>query len=107
MFYLFYICAIINQKKFNQFIPMHTISVEASKNTKGGDKMNESQLYEQITEVSKTIFSFCLTKTSNRQDAEDLSQDIILELFKSVNNIRDDKAFYGFMWAVAENVYKQ
>ena len=86
---------------------MHTISVEASKNTKGGDKMNESQLYEQITEVSKTIFSFCLTKTSNCQDAEDLSQDIILELFKSVNNIRDDKAFYGFMWAVAENVYKQ
>ena len=86
---------------------MHTISAEASKNTKGGDKMNESQLHEQITEVSKTIFSFCLTKTSNRQDAEDLSQDIILELFKSVNNIRDDKAFYGFMWAVAENVYKQ
>ncbi len=69
--------------------------------------MNESQLHEQITEVSKTIFSFCLTKTSNRQDAEDLSQDIILELFKSVKNIRDDKAFYGFMWAVAENVYKQ
>ncbi len=69
--------------------------------------MNESQLHEQIMEVSKTIFSFCLTKTSNRQDAEDLSQDIILELFKSVKNIRDDKAFYGFMWAVAENIYKQ
>lgn len=86
---------------------MHTISIEASKNMKGGDKMNESQLHEQITEVSKTIFSFCLIKTSNRQDAEDLSQDIILELFKSVKNIRDDKAFYGFMWAVAENVYKQ
>ena len=63
---------------------MHTIRTEASKNVKGGDKMNESQLHEQITEVSKTIFSFCLTKTSNRQDAEDLSQDIILELFKSV-----------------------
>lgn len=86
---------------------MHTIRIEASKNVKGGDKMNESQLHEQITEASKTIFSFCLTKTSNRQDAEDLSQDIILELFKSVKNIRDDKAFYGFMWAVAENIYKQ
>ena len=86
---------------------MHTIRIEASKNVKGGDKMNESQLHEQIAEVSKTIFSFCLTKTSNRQDAEDLSQDIILELFRSVKNIRDDKAFYGFMWAVAENIYKQ
>lgn len=69
--------------------------------------MTESQLHERIKEVSRTIFSFCLTKTSNREDAEDLSQDILLELFKSVKNIRDDKAFYGFMWAVAENVYKQ
>jgi RNA polymerase sigma factor (sigma-70 family) len=27
------------------------------------------------------------------------------ELVKSVNNIRDEKAFYGFMWAVAGKVY--
>lgn len=69
--------------------------------------MNDSQLNEKIAEVSKTIFSYCIARTPNRADAEDLSQDILCELVKSVKNIRDDDAFYGFMWAVAGNVYKQ
>lgn len=69
--------------------------------------MNEIAYQEKIAEVSKTIYSYCLSKTSTREDAEDLSQDILLELTKSVGNIRNDKAFYAFMWGVAGNVYKQ
>ena len=48
-----------------------------------------------------------MARTSNEYEAEDLAQDILLELTKSVQNIREDKAFYGFMWSVAKNVYKQ
>ena len=59
-----------------------------------------------IADAAKTIFSYCRVRTSTREEAEDLSQDILLELLKSHGNIRDDKAFYGFMWAVASNVYK-
>lgn len=69
--------------------------------------MNEIDLSEKIVEVSKTIFSYCMAKTPTREEAEDLSQDILYELIKSAENIRDDKAFYGFMWGVAGNVYKQ
>lgn len=69
--------------------------------------MNDAELREKIADASKTIFSYCRAKTPTREDAEDLSQDILCELVKSAGNIRDDKAFYGFMWAVAGNVYKQ
>lgn len=69
--------------------------------------MNKNELNDHITEVSKTIFSYCMAKTPTREEAEDLSQDILYELMKSAENIRDDKAFYAFMWAVAGNVYKQ
>ncbi|MBQ9133250.1 MAG: sigma-70 family RNA polymerase sigma factor [Clostridia bacterium] len=69
--------------------------------------MNEIELHEKITEVSKTIFSYCMAKTPTREEAEDLSQDILYELIKSAGNIRDDNAFYAFMWGVAGNVYKQ
>ena len=69
--------------------------------------MNEIELHEKIAEVSKTIFSYCMAKTPTREEAEDLSQDILYELIKSAKNIRDDKAFYAFMWGVAGNVYKQ
>lgn len=62
---------------------------------------------DKIAEASKMIFSFCRARTSNREDAEDLSQDILLELVRSSGNIRNSDAFYGFMWAVANNVYKQ
>ncbi len=69
--------------------------------------MNDIELREKIAEASKTIFSYCMAKTPTREDAEDLSQDILYELMKSAGTIRDDKAFYGFMWAVAGNVCKQ
>ena len=69
--------------------------------------MTEIELHEKIAEVSKTIFSYCMAKTPTREAAEDLSQDILYELIKSAENIRDDNAFYAFMWGVAGNVYKQ
>jgi len=67
--------------------------------------LDRSDFDEKITQISKSIFSYCLTRTSDRYEAEDLAQDIIVELVKSVGNIRDDKAFYAFMWSVAGNVY--
>ena len=69
--------------------------------------MTAIELNEKIKEVSKTIFSYCMAKTPTREDAEDLSQEILYELIKSAENIHDDKAFYAFMWGVAGNVYKQ
>jgi hypothetical protein len=37
--------------------------------------MDKQQVvYEKITECMRTIFAFCISKTSNREDAEDLSQ---------------------------------
>ena len=70
--------------------------------------MLERDNFESGTaQISKSILSYCMARTSNEHEAEDLAQDILLELTRSVPNIRDDKAFYGFMWSVAKNVYKQ
>lgn len=69
--------------------------------------MEKQELDEKITEASKAIFSYCMARTSSQYDAEDLAQDIVVEIYRSAANIRDDKAFYGFMWAVAGNVYRQ
>lgn len=68
--------------------------------------MKQKELHKKIEQSAKTIFTYCLTRTNSKTEAEDLSQDILLELVKSSCNLRDDKAFYGFMWSVARNVYK-
>ncbi len=69
--------------------------------------MNKDELDIKVTQIAKSILSYCITRTSNQFDAEDLAQDIIVEIYKSAPNLKDDNAFYGFMWAVAGNVYKQ
>ena len=33
-------------------------------------------------------------------------EEIVLNLFKSVSNLKEPQRFYGWMWAVADNVYK-
>lgn len=68
--------------------------------------MEKNELNQKIAEVSKSVLSYCLARTSNTQDAEDLAQDILLKIMTSAEKLRNDEAFYGFMWAVAGNVYK-
>lgn len=68
--------------------------------------MEKEKSEKLITDAAKTLFSYCRTRTNSKEEAEDLSQDVILELLRTRENLRDDKAFYGFMWAVAGNVYK-
>jgi len=74
---------------------------------KGGSGMEKSTLDEKIAEISKTILSYCMARTSSQYDAEDLAQDMLLEIYRSSANIRDERAFYGFLWSVAGNVYRQ
>ncbi len=69
--------------------------------------MEKQDLDLKITEAARVIRSYCIARTSSQMEAEDLAQDIILEIYKSAANIRSSEAFYGFMWAVAGNVYRQ
>ncbi len=69
--------------------------------------MDKQELDAKIEEIAKSLLSYCTARTSNHFEAEDLAQDIIVEIYRSAGNIRNQAAFYGFMWAVAGNVYKQ
>ena len=69
--------------------------------------MDKQGLDVKIEDMAKALLSYCTARTPNHFEAEDLAQDIILEIYKSASNIRSIDAIYGFMWAVAGNVYKQ
>ncbi len=69
--------------------------------------MERSDIDAKIAEMAKTLYSYCIVRTSDHFEAEDLAQDIILQIYKSVDNIRNADSFYSFVWAVAGNVYKQ
>jgi len=63
--------------------------------------------HERIAEMSRAIRAWCIARTSTLQDAEDLTQDVLLAMLEAAPNLREEGAFYGFMWSVAGNVYRQ
>jgi len=55
------------------------------------------------TEYLKPIFGFALKRCQNAEDAEDLSQEIVLKAFRALLS-RDDIADVGkFIWTIAHN----
>lgn len=63
--------------------------------------------HERIAEISRAIRAWCIARTPTIQDAEDLTQDVLLAMLEAAPNLREEGAFYGFMWGVAGNVYRQ
>ncbi len=65
--------------------------------------MNRQDAEKIITEYLKPIFGFALKRCKNFQDAEDLSQDIVLKAFRAIL-IKDDIGdVRKFIWTIAHN----
>ncbi len=65
--------------------------------------MNRQDAEKIITEYLKPIFGFALKRCKNTQDAEDLSQEIVLKAFRALL-IKDDIGDVSkFIWTIAHN----
>lgn len=61
---------------------------------------------ELISQSMKTIYLWSLSKVSDPYEAEELSSDVIAAVLASAENLKCDDAFFGFLWQVARNTYK-
>ena len=55
------------------------------------------------TEYMKPIYGFALKRCANTQDAEDLTQEICLKVFRSMSMRNDIEIVSKFVWTVAHN----
>ena len=67
--------------------------------------MDRIKLEQLICDNMKSIFGFSLTRLGNVTDAEDLAGEILYEILRAAQSLRDENRFYGFMWKIAENTY--
>jgi len=67
------------------------------------DRKTASRLLE---ENLNTIFAWSLSQLYDKSEAEDLTQDIILAVLKSIGNLKKDEAFPGFLWGTAKNIFR-
>ena len=68
--------------------------------------MDRDEYREQIEQMSKSMFRYCLSRTNSYHDAEDLAQEILLISCKGENSFPNEKAFYAFVWRTAENILR-
>jgi len=69
--------------------------------------MERQSVIERLTASLNDIFAFSVSRLYNKQDAEDLTNDIIAEVIASADRLQNDAAFYGYMWRIAENTFKR
>lgn len=69
--------------------------------------MKQESAEEFIEENLKTIFAYSLSRVSHKEDAEDLTNDIVLAILQSADKIRNANAFYGYVWGIAANTWRK
>jgi RNA polymerase sigma-70 factor, ECF subfamily len=78
-------------------VPMTDLVVER---VRGGDTSAFETLY---TLYKCSVFALCLRLTSNISDAEDLTQEVFLQVHRKVNSFRGEAAFGSWLYRVAIN----
>lgn len=62
---------------------------------------------EYTSEYMEKVFYFCLKKTGSRQEAEDLEQDISLNILIQLRKGNEPKSFSAWVWSIARNRYSK
>lgn len=69
--------------------------------------MEREKVSQLLEENIKTIFAYALSRVAHKEDAEDLAGDIVLAILQNAPRLRDDNAFFGYIWSIAANTYKK
>ena len=64
--------------------------------------MTQETVLRLIEKNLTAIYGYAFNKLYDKSEAEDLSQEIIIEILSSAENLKNDAAFWGFAWKIAE-----
>ncbi len=72
---------------------------ELIEEAKQGNQQAISQLYEEHV---REVYRFIYYKVGNREDAEDLTQDVMMAAFKGLKNFRGEAKFRNWCYEIAK-----
>lgn len=64
---------------------------------------NESAFKELVENYRGMVVNTCFGLLHNREDAEDVAQDVFIEVFRSVENFRSDSKISTWLYRIAVN----
>ncbi|MCG8483835.1 MAG: hypothetical protein MJA31_11040 [Clostridia bacterium] len=62
--------------------------------------------YERISEMLDKTFAWSIPRTFSREEAEELTQEILFQALKSIGDLRDHKKFEPWFWRLADITLK-
>ncbi len=67
-------------------------------------QMGDEEAFAALFQMhKKRVYSVCLQMTKDVSDAEDLTQEAFMQVFRSVNSFRGDSAFSTWLYRIAVN----
>ena len=69
-----------------------------------GHKIEKHELFEELMIYKEIVFQICLGYSRNPWDAEDLTQETFIRLFKSINSDYKIKNSKAWLYRVASNL---
>lgn len=70
-------------------------------------KHGNKDAFEKIIEkYQNRIFTLCYRYTGNKEDAEDLAQDVFVKLFKKINQYNNKSSFSTWLFQIGNNTCK-
>ncbi|HWT00807.1 MAG TPA: RNA polymerase sigma factor [Pyrinomonadaceae bacterium] len=73
---------------------------QLAKNAAGGDMAAFEELYRRH---NRRVYALCLRMTQNQSEAEDLAQEVFINLFRKVGSFRGDSAFTTWLHRMTVN----
>ena len=69
------------------------------------NEMRDRLIHEFAENYMEKLFYFCLKKTGKQNEAEDLTQDIALQVLTALNRRQSPTNFSAWVWQIARNRY--
>ena len=80
--------------------PVKATDYELTQRAATGDMGSFEQLYERH---NRRVYSLCLRMTSNVAEAEDLAQEVFIQLFRKIGSFRGESAFTTWLHRLTVN----
>ncbi|HEX8000417.1 MAG TPA: RNA polymerase sigma factor [Pyrinomonadaceae bacterium] len=71
-----------------------------AKRSAGGDMQSFAELFERH---NRRVYSLCLRMTQNQSEAEDLAQEVFIQLFRKIGSFRGESAFTTWLHRLTVN----
>ncbi|MBP5282849.1 MAG: sigma-70 family RNA polymerase sigma factor, partial [Lachnospiraceae bacterium] len=58
--------------------------------------MTKERMEQIVLENMQKIYLYCVRRLGNTTEAEDVASDVVLELLRSYDKVKEDNAVYGY-----------